>query len=180
LNQTKTGGDPNRLGAQIVSGIGFLGAGAIIHGKTGVSGLTTAATIWIVAAIGFTIGSGYPIVATIFTLTFVGVLTLINPVLKKLVRNRYFHIEVLSGGSVRDSVYQFIQGDGLMVKSIVEEEVPGDNSSRLLHVVVKGSFKEMGRLSEQCGKIIQVKRVRFYEHDEDIHNREKKQKTRPS
>ncbi|MCF8060355.1 MAG: MgtC/SapB family protein, partial [Bacteriovoracaceae bacterium] len=53
-----TGGpiDPNRVGAQIVSGIGFLGAGAIIQGRGSVIGMTTAATIWVVAAIGYTIG----------------------------------------------------------------------------------------------------------------------------
>jgi putative Mg2+ transporter-C (MgtC) family protein len=50
--------DPARLSAQIVSGIGFLGAGAIIQSRGTVTGLTTAATMWVVAAIGMTIGAG--------------------------------------------------------------------------------------------------------------------------
>ena len=77
----QTGGpiDPNRVGAQIVSGIGFLGAGAILQGKGGVVGLTTAATIWVVAAIGYTIGAGYPISAFLFALTVLTVLKLIKP-----------------------------------------------------------------------------------------------------
>lgn len=52
-------GDPGRIAAQVVSGIGFLGAGAIIQAKKVVLGLTTAATIWAVAAIGLTLGAGY-------------------------------------------------------------------------------------------------------------------------
>lgn len=59
--------DPARLAAQVVSGIGFLGAGAILrHSNKVISGLTTAATLWVVAAIGLSVGSGfyYPAVAT--------------------------------------------------------------------------------------------------------------------
>ena len=51
-------GDTTRIAAQIVSGIGFLGAGAILHGQGAVVGLTTAATIWVVAAIGAAVGAG--------------------------------------------------------------------------------------------------------------------------
>jgi putative Mg2+ transporter-C (MgtC) family protein len=51
--------DPTRIAAQIVTGIGFLGAGAIIRQGVSVRGLTTAATLWVVAAIGLTVGAGY-------------------------------------------------------------------------------------------------------------------------
>lgn len=52
-------GDRGRIAAQIVTGVGFLGAGAIMRGPLGVSGLTTATTVWVVAAIGTVIGAGY-------------------------------------------------------------------------------------------------------------------------
>ncbi|MDE6265728.1 MAG: MgtC/SapB family protein [Muribaculaceae bacterium] len=52
------GGDPGRMAAQVLSGIGFLGAGAIIQMKGSVRGLTTAAGIWIVATIGLAVGIG--------------------------------------------------------------------------------------------------------------------------
>jgi len=52
------GADPARIAAQIVSGIGFLGAGTIIQARGTVSGLTTAATLWVVAAIGIAVGAG--------------------------------------------------------------------------------------------------------------------------
>ena len=51
-------GDPGRIAAQIVSGVGFLGAGTIMQAQGTVTGLTSAATIWVVAAIGMTVGAG--------------------------------------------------------------------------------------------------------------------------
>lgn len=64
--------DPGRIAAQVISGIGFLGAGTIIQDKGNVRGLTTAASLWTVAAIGLAVGSGFYIAAALTTfLTFV-------------------------------------------------------------------------------------------------------------
>jgi len=60
---TSSTGDSGRVAAQIVTGIGFLGAGVILHGRGTVSGTTTAATIWVIAAIGMLAGAGYPCAA---------------------------------------------------------------------------------------------------------------------
>jgi putative Mg2+ transporter-C (MgtC) family protein len=59
--------DPTRIAAQIVTGIGFLGAGAIIRQGLSVRGLTTAAGLWVVAAIGMAVGAGYYSAAVIAT-----------------------------------------------------------------------------------------------------------------
>jgi putative Mg2+ transporter-C (MgtC) family protein len=67
--------DPTRIAAQIVTGIGFLGAGAIIRQGLSVRGLTTAATLWLVAAIGMAAGAGYwaaALIATFGTLITLG------------------------------------------------------------------------------------------------------------
>ena len=66
--------DPTRIAAQIVTGIGFLGAGAIIHYGTSVKGLTTAASLWATAAIGLAVGVGLYVLAV--TTTIVVVLSL--------------------------------------------------------------------------------------------------------
>lgn len=58
--------DPSRIAAGVVTGIGFLGAGAIIVQRGGVKGLTTAASIWVVSAIGLAVGCGF-IIAAIFS-----------------------------------------------------------------------------------------------------------------
>ncbi|MBQ7823884.1 MAG: MgtC/SapB family protein [Bacteroidaceae bacterium] len=60
-------GDPARVAAQVISGVGFLGAGAIIQNKGSIRGLTTAAGIWIVAALGLAIGVGLYLIAIIAT-----------------------------------------------------------------------------------------------------------------
>lgn len=55
--------DYGRLSAQVISGIGFLGAGTIIHNKGSIKGLTTAATLWLVACLGLAVGYGYYIIS---------------------------------------------------------------------------------------------------------------------
>lgn len=77
--------DQTRLTAQIVSGIGFLGAGTIIVTKRSVSGLTTAASIWATAGIGIAVGMGYYMIAIMGTLTIVIVLALIKNKLRVMV-----------------------------------------------------------------------------------------------
>lgn len=65
--------DVTRMAAQVVSGIGFLGAGTIIRSKNGVHGLTTAASLWVVAAIGLAAGCGFWLAAiTVTVCTLVG------------------------------------------------------------------------------------------------------------
>jgi len=73
--------DPTRIAAQIVTGIGFLGAGAIIRQGLSVRGLTTAATLWVAAAIGIAAGAGYysgAVVATVITIVALGPLRLLG------------------------------------------------------------------------------------------------------
>ncbi len=62
------GGDPSRVAAGVVTGIGFLGAGTILHHTRTIEGLTTAASVWSVAAIGLAAGAGMYILALVTTL----------------------------------------------------------------------------------------------------------------
>src|SRR6266545_7441351 len=73
------GGTPDRITAQIVTGIGFLGAGAIIRSGTTVRGMTTAATIWVNAAIGMAAGAGLFATAAIATAITLVVLAVLPP-----------------------------------------------------------------------------------------------------
>ena len=67
-------GDPGRVAAQVITGVGFLGAGAIIQMKGSVRGLTTAAGIWMVATIGMAVGVGMYLVSVIATLLIIFIL----------------------------------------------------------------------------------------------------------
>jgi len=71
-------GDPGRIAAQIVTGVGFIGAGSIIQARGAITGLTTAATIWAVAGIGIALGAGLPILAVSGTIVILGCLTLLR------------------------------------------------------------------------------------------------------
>jgi len=82
-------GDPTRIAAQVVTGIGFLGAGAIMQSQGRVSGLTSAATIWVVAAIGIIAGAGYPILAFVAACMVVLTLAVLLKVENRFLDPRY-------------------------------------------------------------------------------------------
>ena len=69
-------GDPGRIAAQVLTGVGFIGAGLIMQNKDGISGLTTAATVFTTAIIGLAVGAGMLLVATAFTVIVLAVLML--------------------------------------------------------------------------------------------------------
>src|SRR5437773_1948640 len=73
------GGTVDRIAAQIVTGVGFLGGGAILRSGTGVHGMTTAATIWVNAAIGIAAGAGEFGIAAMTTLLTIVVLAVLAP-----------------------------------------------------------------------------------------------------
>jgi len=81
-------GDATRITAQIVSGIGFLGAGAILHGEGAIVGLTTAATIWVVAAVGTAVGAGAYVDALGATALIMLILVGLRPFERKLLAKR--------------------------------------------------------------------------------------------
>jgi putative Mg2+ transporter-C (MgtC) family protein len=80
------GADPGRLAAQIVTGIGFLGAGAIMRTDGGVHGLTTAATVWVNAALSIAVGGGEYHLAVIGTVITLAALLVLPPIEASLAR----------------------------------------------------------------------------------------------
>jgi len=79
-------GDPARLAAQVISGIGFLGAGAILRYGTNVKGLTTATSLWTVAIVGLAVGAGHYFSAAGTTLALIIVLVLLNVLEKRAIQ----------------------------------------------------------------------------------------------
>ena len=103
-----TNTDPTRIAAQIVTGIGFLGAGTIIQSRGAVTGLTTAATIWVVAGIGVLIGAGFPLLGFLCTLLVLMTLVLLVKVEPKLLgKCKFVTTDVLfnyGGGEARGAI----------------------------------------------------------------------------
>jgi putative Mg2+ transporter-C (MgtC) family protein len=80
--------DPSRVAAQVASGIGFLGAGTIIFRRDAIRGLTTAASLWVVAAIGLASGGGLYLAAATTTILALVILALLKPLERKLFTDR--------------------------------------------------------------------------------------------
>lgn len=121
--------DMQRLGAQVISGIGFLGAGTIIHEKGSIKGLTTAASLWVVACIGLGIGMGYYFLAGISTVTTVLVLGILKKFEKKYMtpyNTVTLQIEHLNDKIVYHDISQFFNNRNIKILrvdfSVNEEE----------------------------------------------------------
>ena len=119
--QMSNRGDPGRIAAQVVSGIGFLGAGAIIRLGNNIRGLTTAASLWLVAAIGMIVGAGMYLAAAV-----VEILSLIALILLSWVEKRIFPelqnktLEVLYNHSVSpdtEAVLKILKSHGIKTMS---------------------------------------------------------------
>src|SRR5690606_8676297 len=95
VDETNVRMDPARLAAQVISGIGFLGAGAIIRNGSSISGLTTAASIWVVAAIGLSVGAGFYYPAVLATFIVLVSLFFLNKWEKRLLSHRRNHEAIL-------------------------------------------------------------------------------------
>jgi len=147
---TGTRTDPTRIAAQIVSGIGFLGAGAIIRQGLSVRGLTTAATLWLVAAIGMASGAGYydgAVIATAGALFTLGPLRILSYRATRRWRNETERLLVAlpSGGSpapVIEAVERFghvlsldVSQEADRREMAIEVQLHGETSPRVVAAV---------------------------------------------
>jgi len=125
LVMTYQTGDPARLSAQVISGIGFLGVGTIIvTGKNYVRGLTTAAGLWTTACLGITIGAGYLTAAVVaFALIYfvMTVLTRISSHVDEMARRISLYMEVDRKTGLR-SIFRFTEDHGFRIHSIEKQK----------------------------------------------------------
>jgi putative Mg2+ transporter-C (MgtC) family protein len=152
--------DPTRIAAQIVTGIGFLGAGAIIVRGINVRGLTTAATLWVVAAIGMAAGTGYYAVAvgaTGLVLVSLGPLKIVSARMLSRVRPEEAELAInLAPGGVGANVLTRIEEAGGVINSVEF----GDE--RTMDVVLRASRRaESARVAEEISKLDDVERVQW-------------------
>lgn len=139
-----TAWDPGRIAAQIVSGVGFLGAGTIIQARGRVHGLTTAAGLWVAAAIGLAVGAEHYAEAAVSTFVLLLILVALRPV-----EQRFFHgdrrlviIELGPKHDLRD-VSRLLEEADVKVEQIKVSEV-GDGGS--VRVRFHGSEHDLRRL----------------------------------
>lgn len=119
--------DVTRLGAQVISGIGFLGVGCIITGGDKIKGLTTAAGLWVTACIGLAAGIGNYIISISTTAIMILVMILITPLSKKILASKSkltLSVRVTSGAAF-GSVYAFLEDRIITMTSIEKNESTG-------------------------------------------------------
>ena len=141
-------GDTGRIAAQIVSGIGFLGAGAILHGEGAVVGLTTAATVWVVAAVGAAVGAGAFIDAAGGTVLIMVVLVGLRPLERKLSakRRRVRATLRVKPGLDFETFADVIQGNGVHIYSHRSFE---HDTDRTFEMELIGATKQLDVLCDR-------------------------------
>lgn len=127
VTETFGGGDPTRMGAQVVSGIGFLGAGTIlVTNRNRVKGLTTAAGLWAAACIGLAIGIGFYEGALAGGLAILLIMTLLRP-LKKVIQGKSSKIDCYIIADSLDSFNHFLEYCADLRVNIIDMQIEGDH-----------------------------------------------------
>ena len=156
-------GDPGRIAAQVLTGIGFLGAGAIIQSHGSVQGLTTAACIWVVAVIGLAVGAGMYLPAVIVTLLTVSVLFSLERLEKRMMLSGVNKILTISCSTsepdlktIRETIVSF----KIYIVSSSYEYNYEDNTAKLIYKVnvnAKSSYSQLFAGIRKLGNVTQIK-----------------------
>lgn len=112
--------DTSRIAAAVVTGMGFLGAGAIIKDKFTVKGLSTAATLWISAAVGLACGSGFVLESIIFTILVI-LFLIVSTVINKIVKNKspYLIVEADNNLPIIKIINESAIENNIVVRNVV-------------------------------------------------------------
>jgi putative Mg2+ transporter-C (MgtC) family protein len=148
-----TNADPARLAAQVVSGIGFLGAGSIIKEGPTVNGLTTAASLWVVAGLGLAVGSGYYIIAIATTILCFLTLTFLGRIERKYHNTNNWEVVIIMKNTPAQlgAVISYLVANDVTIKSLKVEEQDSVQSMKFLLYSESGSLNIIKNLEALPG-----------------------------
>lgn len=156
--------DPSRTAAQIVTGIGFLGAGVILKEGASVRGLTTAATLWVVAGLGMAFGMGHfslGILSTALALISLTLLKRLDPVMKK---DRFLTLMVTAENrdSLNDELLAILEKRGLVLADL-SSHVDLPSKEIFFQMVVTQQQKRIGReLTQEILQLGGIRKVHYH------------------
>ncbi|MEO6908221.1 MAG: MgtC/SapB family protein [Abditibacteriaceae bacterium] len=155
--------DPSRVAAQVVSGIGFLGAGTIIFRKEVIRGLTTAASLWAVAAVGLAVGGGLYAAAIATTFLMLLILAGIKPLEKVLFKNhRTRFIKIIIGEeSTLMEVRTAINAAHINLKQIVIRDTDSEMEHEVELMLDRINPKKLLPLAEALRNLKGVREVNY-------------------
>lgn len=152
--------DPSRMAGQVVSGIGFLGAGAILRHGASVKGITTAASIWVVAGIGLACGIGFYTGAVLATIIICAVLMYLKGFEDKLSRKKRIRLIEIEGDAEKQLIIplnDLLRDYGIDVKSMDAAENPETGRQKILFYVEYE--KKQFDLAEISAKIYEIEGI---------------------
>ena len=158
------GGDPGRIAAQVVSGIGFIGAGTIMRFGGNVRGLTTAASIWIAAALGLTIGGGLYFVAATGTLITLFALTFLSKVERRMFPDRAYktlEVNIRDTKITTDVVLPILRKHDIHVSNIDVTQALEKQTVKMKFLVKIADTTDIRALYEDLNTIEQVYQVKL-------------------
>jgi len=155
-----TPADPARLAAQVISGIGFLGAGAILRYGFTVKGLTTATSLWTMAIVGLTVGAGYYLVAVIATALILVVLVLLNVIEKRFVRTSISRFISIEAGYHRGLVKSIRKNVQKFSDEILNFTIQKHVKDKRLRIQVVAKISQDQNLEELIEEISDIEGVR--------------------
>ncbi|MBU0954887.1 MAG: MgtC/SapB family protein [Spirochaetes bacterium] len=169
LPQTVVGdkGDPGRIAAQVVSGIGFLGAGAFIKVGNNMKGVTTAATIWFVAGIGLTIGAGLWQAALIALFIGMAVLVFLEPLEKRwFPTERLKHLQLWYNGTAfnKQAILTALKAFGIRVQTMDASLAVEKNQTRISALVKVPVHTDLDALFTSLQSTGKVTKIRMHEN----------------
>lgn len=156
-------GDPARLAAQVISGIGFLGAGAIFKYGTSVKGLTTATSLWTVAIVGLAVGAGHYFPAIVATSLLLVALIALDMLEKRYlvgIATRTISVRVQDKPFMVDELKQVFQDLGIDIKSISISKDVETNEMEFEAIAKVSTQQDMDKL---IGKLSHIQGIRTFE-----------------
>ena len=155
--------DPSRAAAQIITGIGFLGAGVIIKEGFNVRGLTTAACLWMVSGIGMAFGMGMVSAGTIATVVALFSLLILKKLEPKFQKDRYLHLNITV--TAEPDIYpqlEYVFSERKLRISSIEADMNIIENYILYRLVLTQHTEKIGRtLSNDLAKIEGVQKIHF-------------------
>ena len=155
-------GDPGRIAAQVVSGIGFLGAGAFIKIGNNMKGLTTAASIWVAAALGLAIGAGLWIPAFFALILSLVVLIFLEPAERKFFPSERFKLlQIWYDGTSMDraAVFNVLKSREIPIQSVDAYQSVREKRTRLnllVKIPVNSDLESLFAEIRKTGKVLKV------------------------
>jgi putative Mg2+ transporter-C (MgtC) family protein len=166
LGQKDVSLDPSRVAAQVVSGIGFLGAGSILLRGEVVRGLTTAASLWSVAGVGLATGGGMYIAAVSATVIILIILAGIKPIERRFIsikQQRSLHILADRGSLSLETVHRALGSSSVRVKQFIMQQ--SEDNPDLDDVRISLSRTSIDDFDTLCGKFKDMPGVREFRRD---------------